>query len=380
MSLLLDARKKSQQALSASGEGNSAGRELSLEPLSGAAAQSAVSSSATSLHVDPAIDNQARRAGQNLFKAKSPIPSHARASINRNLLMALSITIAFLLTGAGYVWYTISPSNSLPVRAMPIPAPHAEPLLATAPPQNNLVPEIVSPRSDTAVRAPIPKLTNTRKASLTKSSPPPAQQDNSVHVVEQHQDEPIDALLNNAYLAYRSGKLEQAQQLYREALNLDSNNTDALLGLAVIAQRRGVESMAAHYYAKVLALDPRNAVANAGMSALTTDDNRESRLKTLLNEQQDSASLHFALGNYYAGLARWGEAQSAYFDAYKLEPDNAELAFNLATSLDHLGQKKLAAQYYQRALQLDAGNHAGFDHAKISLRIEELTGMARSRP
>ena len=378
MSLLLDARKKSQQALSASGgEGNSAGRELSLEPHSGSASQSAAASSPA----DSFIDNKARQAGQNLFKAKSAVPSLARASINRNLLIALGVTILILVAGAGYVWYTISPGNSQPVRAMPIPAPHVEPLLATAQPHNNLVPEIVSPISTSPNSPPIRKLTPARKPyARAISAPPPAQQTNSIHIIEQHQDEPIDALLSNAYLAYRNGKFEQAQQLYREALNLDSNNTDALLGLAVIAQRRGVDSMAAHYYAKVMALDPRNAVANAGMSALVTDDNRESRLKTLLNEQQDSASLHFALGNYYAGQARWGEAQPAYFDAYKLEPDNAELAFNLATSLDHLGQKKLAAQYYERALQLDAGNHAGFDHAKISKRIEELTGMARSRP
>src|SRR5450759_5046257 len=117
----------------------------------------------------------------------------------------------------------------------------------------------------------------------------------------------------------------------------------------------------------------RNVAANAGMSALTTDDNRESRLKTLLNEQQNSSSLHFALGNYYAEQARWGEAQQAYFNGYRLEPDNAELAFNLAVSLDRLGQKKSAAQYYQRALQLDPEHNAGFDHAKISQRIEELT-------
>jgi Flp pilus assembly protein TadD len=83
--------------------------------------------------------------------------------------------------------------------------------------------------------------------------------------------------------------------------------------------------------------------------------------------------LHFALGNYYAEQARWGEAQQAYFNAYRLEPDNAELAFNLAVSLDRLGQKKSAAQYYQRALQLDPEHNAGFDHAKISQRIEELT-------
>ena len=81
-------------------------------------------------------------------------------------------------------------------------------------------------------------------------------------------------MLNRAYLAYREGKFDQAQQLYREALRLDERNTDALLGLAAIAQRRGADSTAAHYYAKVLELDPRDPVANAGMSALTTDENR----------------------------------------------------------------------------------------------------------
>jgi Flp pilus assembly protein TadD len=192
-------------------------------------------------------------------------------------------------------------------------------------------------------------------------------------LVEQHQDEPIDPLLNSAYLAYRSGKFEQSQQLYHGVLKLDEHNIDAILGLAVIAQRRGEDSLAAHYYSQALTLDPRNAVANAGMSALTTSDNRESRLKSLLNEQQDSSSLHFALGNRYAEQARWAEAQQAYFNAYRLEPNNAELAFNLAISLDHLGQKKSAAEYYQRALQLDPQQIAGFDHKQISQRIEDLT-------
>ncbi|MBI5428928.1 MAG: tetratricopeptide repeat protein [Nitrosomonadales bacterium] len=49
------------------------------------------------------------------------------------------------------------------------------------------------------------------------------------------------------------------------------------------------------------------------------------------------------------------------------------MAFNLAVSLDRLGQKKSAAQYYQRALELDSKSSAGFDHAQISQRIEELT-------
>ena len=146
-----------------------------------------------------------------------------------------------------------------------------------------------------------------------------------------------------------------------------------MLFRSTIAQQRGETPMAAQYYARVLALDPRNALANAGMSALSADsENNESRLKNLLREQGNSTALHFALGNLYAGQSRWGEAQQAYFNAYTLESGNAGCAFNLAVSLDHLGQGKLAAQHYQRALQLDVSRSAGFDHAQISQRIEEL--------
>jgi len=365
MSLLLDARKKSQQAQA--GQGDPSGRELSLEPHPGSAAGPAVTPPA-----DSAPDEKARIAGQNLFNAKSGSATYARPGMNRNLLIALGVAVLLLAAGAGYVWYTISPGNTQPLRPVSMPVAALEkPAPATLPPQNNLVPGVVSAEVASPKPASTPKPRHAAK-HLARAALPQAHKDDSVHI-EQRTEEPIDPLLNNAYLAYRGGNLDQAQQQYLKVLNLDSNNTDALLGLGVIAQHRGEDNVAAHYYAQVLALDPRNAVANAGMSSLTTSDNRESRLKTLLNEQQNSSSLHFALGNYYAEQARWGEAQQSYFNAYKLAPDRAELAFNLAVSLDRLGQKKAAAQYYRRALQLDPENHAGFDHAKISQHIEELT-------
>jgi Flp pilus assembly protein TadD len=369
MNLLLDARKKSQQAQSAQDRGGSySGRELSLEPHPDSVSKP-VSPAASSPDAS-APDSKSRLAGKNLFNAKARTPSSARDGINRNLLIALGGTVLFLMAGAGYVWYIISPSNNPLPRPVNMPAVASlnKPALSSTP-QSITPPEIVSPQAVLPKPAGIPKPSHSAK-SVAKA--PHAPSNTALHI-EQHHEEPIDPLLNSAFLAYRSGKFELAQQQYRQALGIDSSNTDALLGLAVIAQRRGEDSMAAHYYAQVMALDPRNAVANAGMSALTTGGNRESRLKTLLNEQQDSSTLYFALGNYYAEQARWGEAQQAYFNAYKLEAGNAELAFNLAVSLDRLGQKKPAAQYYQRALQLDPDNHANFDHAKISQRIEDLT-------
>jgi tetratricopeptide (TPR) repeat protein len=361
MSLLLDARKKSQQAQAA--QDNPSGLELTLEPH-----PDSVPGSDPAPPTDTMSGDKARNAGKNLFNAKSGAAAYASPGSNRNLMIALGGAVVLLAAGAGYVWYAISPTAQ-PVRPVNVAAMSLQ-KPATAPAQNNLVPGIVS--AETAPKPASKAKPRHVTRRLARAALPASRNNDTVHI-ERRMEEPIDPVLNNAYLAYRGGNFEQSQQLYLKALTLDSNNTDALLGLGVIAQRRGEDNVAAHYYARVLALDPRNAVANSGMSALSDDSNRESRLKLLLNEQQNSSSLHFALGNYYAEQARWSEAQQSYFDAYKLAPDHAELAFNLAVSLDRLGQNKAAAQYYRRALQLDPENHAGFDHEKISHRIEELT-------
>lgn len=371
MSLLLDARKKSQ--LSQGGSGSPTGLEQSQEEHR--ATPPVYASTADPSFGAASSGNSARIAGQNLFNAKS---SRGLADINPNLLLALGATVLLLAAGAAYVWYIDSASNQ-PVHPM-IRAPVAAPITQQPPaiseaPANNIAPPATAKPAEPA------KSTKPVRAAKTAAPVPPQRaREKAPMQIVQHQAESIDPLLNGAYLAYREGKFDEAEQLYRRALKVDERNSDALLGLAAIAQRRGSDSTAAHYYARVLELNPRDPVANAGMSALTTDDNRESRLKTLLIDQQDSSPLHFALGNHYAAQERWAEAQRAYFNAYKLEPKNAALAFNLAVSLERLGQRKLAAHYYQSALQLDASHSEGFDHAAISQRIEELTGMARSQP
>src|ERR1039458_4055831 len=121
MSLLLDARKKSQQAQSAQAGNGS-------QPASPAAPSSDA----------PLPDNRARIAGQNLFNAKSRAPSFARAGINPILLSALGGTVLLLTAGAGYVWYSISPGNTQPTRPISTPAAASleKPGPATSQPEN----------------------------------------------------------------------------------------------------------------------------------------------------------------------------------------------------------------------------------------------------
>ncbi|MEF8711632.1 MAG: hypothetical protein V5B38_23520 [Candidatus Accumulibacter propinquus] len=72
------------------------------------------------------------------------------------------------------------------------------------------------------------------------------------------------------------------------------------------------------------------------------------------------------------GRAAGARAQQAYFQAYALEPDNADHLFNLAVSLDHLRQHKLAVQYYRMALSAAETRRGAFDRNAAGKRILEL--------
>lgn len=196
----------------------------------------------------------------------------------------------------------------------------------------------------------------------------------TLNIHHQQESDSIDPVLTNAYQAYQNGDYATAERSYRSALAQDKNNRDALLGLAVITQQQGKDDAALQYYHRVLLLDPRDPAAQAAMVALDHGDpaDKESRLNQLIAQQPDSAELHFALGNQYADQSRWAEAQQAYFNALAVEPNNALFAFNLAISLDHLGQLHAAAQYYRQALQLDISGHSGFTREQVQQRLGEL--------
>jgi tetratricopeptide (TPR) repeat protein len=82
--------------------------------------------------------------------------------------------------------------------------------------------------------------------------------------------------------------------------------------------------------------------------------------------------LNFALGNQLAQQGRWPEAQLEYFKAFAAEPDNADFAYNLAVSLDHMRQPKLALEYYRRAITLAGTRGASFDVGSAQSRAEQI--------
>ena len=192
----------------------------------------------------------------------------------------------------------------------------------------------------------------------------------------------VAASLQQAYRAFLAGDGESAAQAYRTVLAHEPGNRDARLGLAAIAARAGRWEEAAGHYARLLASHPADTVARAALISIDERDpaRGESRMKALLRSEPRAAHLHFNLGNLYAAQSRWPEAQQSYFNAYRFDRGNADYAYNLAVSLDHLSQSQSALGLYREALVLSQSRPAGFTAAAVRQRIRDLATDAEAGP
>lgn len=182
--------------------------------------------------------------------------------------------------------------------------------------------------------------------------------------------------LQAGYAAYQANNLQLANYNYQRALHINSNNKDAQLGIAAILMRRQDYDRALVWYKKILHHHPNDSIAYAQIIAAKSELNKGAAITNLeraIGMEPRSAPLYFALANKYATTHNWQRAQAAYFKAYSLASDNAEYAFNLAVSLDHLGKKAAALNYYQRAAKLLPLQGATINQDALQLRIHQLS-------
>jgi Tfp pilus assembly protein PilF len=180
------------------------------------------------------------------------------------------------------------------------------------------------------------------------------------------------------YAAYLAGDLGRARTEYQDALRDEPGNRDALLGLAALDVRAGRLEPAEAAYLRLLQANPRDTHAQAALIALRGGRidpvAAESRVKSMIADNPGAHVLNFTLGNQLAQQGRWAEAQQEFFKAFTAEPENADFAYNLAVSLDHLRQPKLALEYYRRALSLAQTRGASFDLNAAQARVAQLGG------
>jgi tetratricopeptide (TPR) repeat protein len=354
----------------------------------------------------PSTDEAGRATAKKVFEAKFREP-------NPRMPFYISVVVLGLFAAGTviYFWYQLRPPYPL-VNLNPPPAgdvlaapaqgasPAAATSAAAAPARERSIPGLPgSPADVSAAKAPARSATPAIPASPGPAAPaaraPAAMADPAAPREEPRLAPRAPALpatsarstpaastltvnpqVESGYTAYVAGDLAKARAEYEEALRAEPGNRDALLGLGALDVRAGHYESAEALYLRVLQADPRDPEAQAALLSLRAGRSdplaTESRVKSLLATEPDAHALNFTLGNQLAQQNRWEEAQREYLKAYAAEPGNADFAYNVAVSFDHLHQGARAREYYERALALARTGGASFDVAAAQARVAQL--------
>jgi len=164
--------------------------------------------------------------------------------------------------------------------------------------------------------------------------------------------------LTQATEHHRSGRLAEAETLYRQALELEPQNADALHLLGVISQQTGRPQLAEQFIRQAIALTPERVDFHCNLA----------RLLLALNRVTE------------AGV----EAQTAR----KLDPNSFDALLLFGCAALQLGESKHAAASFEKALSVnpesgEAHFYLGRAHmatGDFAGAIEQLTIAAKSLP
>jgi predicted O-linked N-acetylglucosamine transferase (SPINDLY family) len=126
---------------------------------------------------------------------------------------------------------------------------------------------------------------------------------------------------------HQAGRLNEAEQLYREILAFNPGHADALHLLGVAALQRGQCEVAVE------------------------------RIETAIGLNGKVPSFHNNLGNALKELGRLDEAAASYRKALQLKPDHVDACYNLGIVLEAQDKREEAAACYRQALTLKANHH-----------------------
>jgi len=187
----------------------------------------------------------------------------------------------------------------------------------------------------------------------------------------------VEAQLVAAQRASKLGRFESALEIYNGLYARNSRDPNILLGRAITLQRLGRIDEAIHAYEQILDVRPNNLEAQINMQGLLGQRYPAVARRNLLDLFNDNpgnvpvlaqlAMVEAKLGNYTDAIKFLGIAAS-------IEPANAGHIFNMAIIADRAGQKKLAVEYYEQALEVDTLYGAGKSIPRESVfqRLAEL--------
>ena len=185
----------------------------------------------------------------------------------------------------------------------------------------------------------------------------------------------ISEIVQTALGEHRSGRLQQAERMYREVLRIDPDHADALHLLGLIAYQTGELPTAVDLLRRAVAANPQAAAFHANLGAAFAaagrcDEARAAYLRAL-QIQPDYAEAHNNLGNLLKGEGNLEEAVASYRRALAIRPDYAEAYSNLGAALETLGRPDDAAAACRDALRWNPESAAAHFNLGNALVVQD---------
>lgn len=160
-----------------------------------------------------------------------------------------------------------------------------------------------------------------------------------------------------AALAFRAGRLSEAEELCQRILALEPRFSPALQVLAMIAGQTGRIALGISLLREIIARDPQSADARVQLAGLLQAEGKTSEVIALCRQalRMWPADPRFqsTLGLAYVAERSFANAVACFAAAIASTPDAANLHGNLAAALEQLGRESDAVASYRQAIALD---------------------------
>lgn len=185
----------------------------------------------------------------------------------------------------------------------------------------------------------------------------------------------VSETLRLALREHQSGRLPQAEQMYRQILRLDPRHADALHLLGVVEHQTGRHEAAVDSIRRAIASNRRVAAFHANLGtayhALGKLDEAVESYRCALGIEPANAESHNNLGNTLKAQGKIDEAIASYQRALGINPQYAKAHYNLANAL--AGQRRFdeAVVGYRRVLEIAPGFVEAHYNLGIALEAQD---------
>jgi tetratricopeptide (TPR) repeat protein len=166
----------------------------------------------------------------------------------------------------------------------------------------------------------------------------------------------ISEALTAAVAHHQAGRLQAAEQIYRQILAVEPDQADAWHLLGVVAAHTGRPAMAVEHIRRAIALSGDQAVFHANLGNVLLDQGKLDEALACYGRalalNPNLAEVHHQRGLALAAQGKLDAAIACYRRAVEIRPGDAESHYTLGAALQKQEQVDAATACYRRALQL----------------------------